>query len=406
MAARVLTLSLLAYLILASYEVARPAVESLFLGAHGHEALPTAWLLVALGATAAVALYARFAARVRLDRLLAACAVLSGCGLALLQLARGLGLPGWAYGMYVWKDVYVVIVLELFWTYANAVQPLRAARWSYGLFCAAGSAGAITGDRIVSLVAPRIGTETTLWLALVPLALVVVVAAVLGRQHRDLPALAPTGRGLPGRAELRQGLRTLRQSPYLGLILWLIITIQLVITLVDYQFNAFVEVAYPSQDLRTAAIGRVYEIINYGSLVLQLLTGPILRALGVATALVVVPVLVGSAVIGLALVPGFLGAAVAKVAGKCFDYSVYRAAKEMLYIPLSYRDKTQGKAFIDMLGYRAAKGGVAIMLHALIALGAAAALGWMAVGWTLVWVGLAVVIARRYRRHLRAGGEG
>ena len=44
-----------------------------------------------------------------------------------------------------------------------------------------------------------------------------------------------------------------------------------------------------------------------------------------------------------------------KVASKAFDYSLFRAAKEILYIPLSHPERTQGKTFVDMMAYRMAK---------------------------------------------------
>ena len=58
----------LAFLVLASYEVARPAVESLFLGAYSSEGLPWVWLAVGVTAFAVVLAYNRVVARVGLVR--------------------------------------------------------------------------------------------------------------------------------------------------------------------------------------------------------------------------------------------------------------------------------------------------------------------------------------------------
>ena len=62
---------------------------------------------------------------------------------------------------------------------------------------------------------------------------------------------------------------------------------------------------------------------------------------------------------------------VVKVASKSLDYSIFRAAKELLYLPLSQAEKTQGKALIDMLTYRVAKGGASVLLLILKKAGAA-----------------------------------
>ena len=84
--------------------------------------------------------------------------------------------------------------------------------------------------------------------------------------------------------------------------------------------------------------------------------------LGIPLTLLAVPAILGISVVSFLIAPGFAVVAVTKVMSKVMDYSVFRAAKEILYIPLSYREKTQGKAVIDMMTYRLAKGLSAVIL--------------------------------------------
>ena len=37
------------------------------------------------------------------------------------------------------------------------------------------------------------------------------------------------------------------------------------------------------------------------------------------------------------------------------SYSIFKSAKELVYLPLNYQEKTQGKAVIDIMIYRQAK---------------------------------------------------
>ena len=90
-----------------------------------------------------------------------------------------------------------------------------------------------------------------------------------------------------------------------------------------------------------------------------------------------IPGLLGCAVAGFAIVPKFIAIASGKVASKAFDYSLFRAAKEILYIPLSHAERTQGKAFVDMMAYRMAKGATSVMLLGLIAMGEPQAALWL-----------------------------
>ena len=56
-------------------------------------------------------------------------------------------------------------------------------------------------------------------------------------------------------------------------------------------------------------------------------------------------------------------AGLAYMAFKVIDYSVFRAAKELLYIPLSFDRRYRAKELIDVFGYRFGKGGMSLLVH-------------------------------------------
>lgn len=387
---RVLALCALAFLVLASYAVARPATESLFLEAHGSDALPQVWIAVALVSTLVVSFYNRYASSVGLLQLFQVCAALSAGGLALLLGVNALEAPGAAFALYVWKDVYIVILIELFWSYANTAFQLGTARWIYGLFCMMGSFGGMAGNLGVGKLAAVVGTSQSLWLVLPLLALTVALAWGMARWFGD-------SRRNAAPADLSAGFRVLLESRYLMWMLGLIAVVQVVITLVDYQFNVLLEEAYQDTDERTAAIGRVYAAIDVGSLALQAATGPVLRFIGVPFTLLGIPLMLGACIGAAVVSPRFASIAVAKVASKCFDYSLFRAAKEILYLPLGYEEKTQGKALVDMLTYRVAKGGVSILLLVLIAVKAGGWVLMLALALLGVWLFLVRALTQRWR---------
>ena len=53
--------------------------------------------------------------------------------------------------------------------------------------------------------------------------------------------------------------------------------------------------------------------------------------------------------------PTILLIAAARSAAKFLTYSIFKSAKELLYVPLTYDEQTQGKAIIDIMVYRQAK---------------------------------------------------
>jgi len=315
-----------------------------------------AWIAVGCTATVVVLFYNRVAEGSQLRDLFLGTVGFSILTLVLLLAAVAAQVPYASFALYVWKDVYIVILVEIFWTFANATHGTKSARWTYGLFCVMGSFGGISANLGVGYLAAWVGTENAVWL-LVPLLFFTASLAT------GLPELARQGAHDGGAPRtFGKGLQLIRNSPYLTLILVLIVLVQVVVTLIDYQYNRMIEEAYPDQDARTAIMGQVYAFIDGASLVLQLGTGLVLARLGVSKVLAMIPLILASAVSAFVIAPRFITMAVAKVASKCFDYSLFRAAKEILYIPLNYDEKTQGKAVIDMLTYRVAKGGASLLI--------------------------------------------
>jgi ATP:ADP antiporter, AAA family len=390
-------LSFCAFLTMCSYEMARPAVESLFLERYGQSGLPWVWLSVAGLAFVVVGVYNRLAVSVPVLSLFVGASVVSVAVFVLLVWLHLMHVSWAPFALYIAKDLYVVVLVEAFWSMANLHFTSVTARWAYGIFCAAGSLGAVVGGVAVGRLAAAVGTVHTLWVVVAIIAAVGVGALFFGGGLSKAPPVHKT------KPTLGEALKTLDGSPYLGLMVLLVAASQLTITLIDYEFNGSVATAFPLVDERTRVIGYVYSTIAAAAFVLQLTTGVVLRTQGVARTLVALPLLLMGSVAVFVVVPVFGVMAVAKVASKAFDYSLFRAAKEMLYIPLGYREKTEGKAVVDMLTYRVAKGGVSAVLLGLAALGLASATSILTIGIIVGWIAIALAIGRRYALRLRTG---
>lgn len=389
----IVVLCVFCFSLLMSYGFARPSVESLFVDTYTSKSLPYAWLGVAVAATLATIVYGRAAGRMELTRLFGAVIGIV-CGLLVLLLgAAHLDVPGAPYLLYLWKDVYIVVLVELFWTVANSHFKLKEARWLYGIFLACGAVGGAIANHFVGDVAALVGTERTPLMVLPMLAICFVTTRLMPKTRKAKGEKPPT--------DLLAGLQVIRASRYLGLLLAVIATVQVAVTLIDYQFNVLVEAAYPDKDVRTGVVGTVYFYIEVVSFTLQIGTGVVVRLLGVTGTLLAVPLLLGAAVTVFLAAPMFLTMAVSKVASKAMDYSIFRAAKEMLYLPLTYSERTQGKAVVDILTYRVAKGATSFLVLGLEAAGASVmAASGVALGLIAGWVALTMAIVRRYTRRM------
>jgi ATP/ADP translocase len=356
----------LAWLIFFGYGIANATAQSLYLQAYAANSLPTVWLAVAATSLAVVSLNNQVVRRVRVaEALLYAALCSAACFALLLSL-----LPSYpraaTFALYVCKDVYIVVICELFWTLANARFAALRAQQVYGFFCAAGSLGGVVGNSALNLLALRWGTTALFWW-IVPVCLATALGVWLRRgafEGKSDGVREPIGAGFGEKAvaaapaRVRQGSawQVLRRSRTLVYLLLLVAVVQVALTVMDFQFNRGIEAAYADLDRRTALFGQVNAFINVGSLALQLGSRWLLATFGIAAVMLSIPLSLGSAVAVHLLHPSLISICCVKVVGKCVDYSLFRVAKEFVYIPLSRREKTEGKALIDMLTYRVAKG--------------------------------------------------
>jgi len=397
---RLVLLSILAFAAMVSYAIARPVTESLFLEHHGAEGLPWVWLHVIVATFVTVLVYARYVARVNLAWLYGAVCVLSALSHIVLITASRFDLPYSTYGLYIWKEIYVVLILECFYTYTNATLPIRLAKWAYGLFGVCGSLGSIVGNLAVGPLAQELGSSQILLFLPPLLGLMALISWPLKRVSTTPQAREKTEES----GGMLEAIRIVRGSSYLVLMVVLVALTQIVITLIDYRFNQIIHVSFPDTDQRTAVIGQVYAGLSVATLAVHAMTGPILRLVGVPLVLLAVPLLLGAA-IAAAAAPRLVPIIVVKIASKCFDYTLFRAAKEILYIPLGYREKTLGKSVVDMLTYRLAKGGASPLILGLIALGATSLLTPLTLVLVGLWIVVTVLIARRFRRKVSRSEE-
>ncbi|MEC7241689.1 MAG: Npt1/Npt2 family nucleotide transporter [Myxococcota bacterium] len=392
---RLAGLCAIAFFCMLGYAWARSPIESVFLEDWGKDRLPLAWIGVALGALATVSMWDRLASRLSLPRLIFALSAGSCVGLAILLGAREAGVRQASFLAYIFKDLYIVLLVESFYAFANATYPLKTARWAYGLFGVMASLGGRVGNKSLEELASSMGSGRVPWLVLPTFLVVCFFVGWISRGASESLRLKKDRP--PG---LIDAVRTVRSSRYLVWMVVLIASIQLATNLIDYVYQGALQEVFVLKDERTGISGDVYASIDDFTLALNLSAGVILSRMGVSLTLLAIPFLVGlSAGLSL-LIPGFFVLAICKVANKAFDYSIFRVAKEALYLPLGIEQKTKGKAVVDVLTYRLAKGGASLLSFVLIVLGlqhGAMALALLLMG---IWLYATVRVLRKYQQLL------
>lgn len=351
-----ISISSAACFVLFGYEFIRSVSSSLFIEAYGAENLPRGMVAVPPSMIVMLYCYGRLLSWLGATRALAITSLFSaililGCYAA---LSRGMSFA--AAIIYVFREAYIVIVIEQFWSFVNSVLTTEQAKRINGPFCAVASVGSFLGGTLVSKWATVLGSEALLLFtagSLVPTAVLGVIAYKFGGEPK--PSTEEAGGRLG-----HTGIKTLLRSRYLIFIGVLIISTQIVSTVLDLRFNALAEMERPDTDMRTAFFGSVYGTLGLAAGILQLLAVPLaLRFIALRYIHLTIPIVHFVSSLVLTFSPSLRTGTAAYVTFKALDYSFFRAGKELFYMPLSYDSRYRAKQVIDAFGYRFSKGGSA-----------------------------------------------
>ena len=342
--------------LLCGYEFIRAVSTSLFIESYGAENLPRAMIAVPPSLILLLYVYGRLLSWQGATRTLAITSLLSGALILGCYLALSHGVHVASAIIYVFREAYIVIIIEQYWAFVNSTLTPAQAKQVNGPFCAVASIGSVVGGVLVSRWAAPLGSETLLLFtagSLLPTTIFSAIAYKLAGEPK--PAVEEAGGQLG-----HLGVKTLFRSRYLVFIALLILSTQIVSTVLDLRFNGLTEIERPIKDDRTAFYGTFYAWLGGISCVLQLAAVPLaLRFLSVRIIHISIPVVHVLSGFALTLAPSLRTGATAYMLFKALDYSFFRAAKELFYMPLTYDERYRAKQIIDSFGYRFAKGGSA-----------------------------------------------
>ncbi len=345
--------------LLCGYEFIRAVSDSLFIGAYGAENLP--WVMAAVfpGVYLMIFLYGRLLSWVGANRALLVTSLLSG---VMILSAYGLILKGFPIAtaiIYVFREAYIVLIIEQYWAFVNSTLSPDQARRINGPFCGLASLGSVAGGFLAGHLAGRLGSATLL---------IFTAGSLLPAAACSAAAYAFAGTPQPSEAERggklgHTGLRVLFQSRYLLFIGLLVITTQIVSTVLDLRFKGLIEFEIPEIDERTAFIGNFYGTLGAVAATLQFAATPLLlRFVPIRIVHLAIPIIHLLTCSVLTASPSLWISAAAFLVFKGLDYSIFRAAKEIFYIPLPFDARYRAKQIIDSFGYRSAKSGSAFII--------------------------------------------
>ncbi|MEE2657466.1 MAG: Npt1/Npt2 family nucleotide transporter [Candidatus Latescibacterota bacterium] len=352
--AAALTMAVAGLFLLFSYEFSRSASVSLFLDAYGAEQLPVVLALGPVGTFVLIYLYGTALSRFGGRRTYALTTLLSGGAFVVGHewLATGSALATGA--IYVFREAYIVLLIEQLWAFIDSLLKQRQARSLNGLVCGIAGLGGVVGGMAVRSLATTVGTGNLLLVA----AATLIPAAACGLIAYQIGGEPQREEGSESKSAL--GIELFRRHSALPRLAIIIVCTQVIAAVLELRFAGLLAAEYPETDLRTAYLGGFWSGVNIAAMTMQFVCVPlILRYASLRAVHLAIPVFHIATAVVLFVYPSLTTATIAFFAFKSVDYSIFRAAKEILYIPLPFDARYRAKEVIDALGYRVAKGSIA-----------------------------------------------
>jgi ATP:ADP antiporter, AAA family len=317
--------------------------------------------------------YIRMSHRVRLEQLIIGTLLFFASVFVIFWwLARSGAV--WVYPLlYTWVYTVGALAPTMGWTLANHSLTTREARRAFGVIGAGGILGAPCAGFLTAALTRQahVKPETLLLVIATGMVCCALCVRLLFRRRRERLAEADwAGSSASGTPKnLLQVWSLIRASRYLLLITALITIGCCATTVVGYQFKLIARQSYQGDTAGLAAFfGTFAGYVGLSSFLLQvLLTGRLLRSLGIRVTLFVMPVVFLGGSMGVLLAPVLLSAAVLRGSQGLLRYSVDKSTTELLYLPVTPPAlKGQIKSFIDGFVWRMADGigGLALLLFA------------------------------------------
>jgi len=286
---------------------------------------------------------------------------------------------------------------------------LEQSKRLFGVVAVGGTLGAMFGPWLAWTYVERIGTSNLILVAVGFLTLAVVAAGVVARlrpesrtdgvfEDPDVLQVVPNERVIGGASW--DGFLAVVRSPYLLGISAFVLIMTIMATFIYFTRLQMVAAMTTVVDERTGLFAQIDFWTQFTTLALQLfITGHIMKRLGVAVAMALLPLTVSLGFLGLAMTGSFAALILLEAAFKAMQRGITRPARETLFTVSSREDRYKAKSVIDTFVYRTGDVVGAWTEGALGKLGGGVlTLTAIVVPAAVVWAGLSVWLAREQGR--------
>jgi|TARA_B100002003_G_scaffold250626_1_gene290734 AAA family ATP:ADP antiporter len=374
---------------LAGYELIRSAATVLFKTAYGAENLPLVMAAMPVVVFAGVALYGWILSQLGPRRTLLVTSLGSGLIIIACYLTLLTGSKLITPVLFLVKELYIVLLIEQYWSYINSSLSADTAKKVNGPVTGIAGLGGAIGGSMVAFSAESLGTETMILLAAVS----VIPAALVSNLTYSIHGQPVMPEPDPKQVQHHMGWNLFRTNPTLACLLAIVISTQVIAAVLEFKFQLLLSSDFVGRpDEETAFQGRFWGTLNTSVLLLQFVVSPLLLSfLAIRWVHMILPLIHMTAIATALISPSLVTVGVAFFLFKAFDYSIFRAAKELLYIPLNFDERYRAKEVIDVFGYRSGKGVSSVAIVLLQKIGIVMNNYYLAIGFVMACIWLALI---------------
>ena len=312
--------------------------------------------------------------------------------------------------LFIWTTVFALFNTSIFWSLMADVFRSEQAKRMFGFIGVGGTLGSIVGSAATAALAPMVGAVNMLLVsaALVELAVFTIVAFPLtGHGTTDAGVRRARDRDVIG-GSVWSGFTNVVKSPYLLAICAFMILYTIGSTFLYFAQSDIVGRSYADRTARTAVLAQLELAAQVLTVFTQIFfTGRIIRWLGLAATLAILPVLsiVGFGALG--VVPIFATLAIFTVLRRASNFALTNPAMEVLFTVVPREDKYKAKNIIETFVYRGGDQVGAWIYAGLAAVGLTlAGISFAGIPFATVWFLLAVWLGRRQAELAERGDTG
>lgn len=314
---------------------------------------------------------------------------------------------GWLW--YVFVESFGSLVVALFWAFTADISDHKSAKYGFPLIVLIGQIGGIIAPKYLTKLPQLWGTTNAPLVCLMSVFIVLCIVLVALFMHvmpkEELKGFNSDHKDEPEEPGFLDGLKLLVSHKYLLGMFAIVFFFEVITTFLDFNFKIRVLELLSSDTARSAYLGDFASTVNLVSFLCILFgINNIQRWLGLRTALALIPVCIGGAVVMLRFYDDINVLMWLVVGAKAIGYALNSPTMKQLYIPTSNDAKYKSQAWIEAFGSRGAKAsssGFNALRGILGAEAYIAILFYFSLGILAAWFYIALYLSKQYNTAIK-----